>query len=98
METAVDKVFFQNPLVMLHWRSFEDEFVAFEQLSGITYRFDVLRAFLLDSLAVGAHREASLIEAVLGHLAPVDASSIPPLVRQLLEELCGAGLVETAAA
>jgi len=95
---AGDKLFVQDPSVILHWRSFEDEFVAFEQLSGITYRFDVLRAFLLDSLATDAQSEASLIAAVVVHLGTVDATSVAVLVRQLLEELCGAGLVEMVTA
>lgn len=95
---ADGKLFVQNPFVTLHWRSFGDEFVAFDQLSGITYRFDVLRAFLLDVLADGAHSEASLIEEVLEHLGSVDSSSIPLVVHNLVEELHGSGLVEVAAA
>lgn len=92
------KLFFQNPLVVLHWRSFEEEFVVFDQLSGITYRFDVMKAFVLDVLAQGLHSEASLVLQVVEHLGSVDATAIPPLVHNILEELHGAGLVEVAEA
>lgn len=92
------RLFSQNPLVDLHWRSFEEEFVVFDQLSGITYRFDVLKAFVLDVLAQGLHSEASLVLQVVEHLGLVDAAAIPPLVHNILEELHGAGLVEVAEA
>ncbi len=92
------RLFFQNPLVVLHWRSFEEEFVVFDQLSGITYRFDVLKAFVLDVLAEGLHSEASLVLQVVEHLGSVEAAAIPPLVHNILEELQGTGLVEVAEA
>lgn len=91
---AEGRLFFQNPLVKLHWRGFDDEFVAFDQLSGITYRFDVLRAFLLDVLTQGPRSESSLTLDVSGHLGLTDPSAVPLLVQTILQEFLGAGLVE----
>lgn len=90
--------FRQNPKVVLHWRALEDDFVVFDQLSGITYRFDVLKAFVLDVLAQGVHTEASLSSQVMEHLDVPDASAVPSLVQSILNELQGAGLVEVAEA
>lgn len=95
---ADGRLFIQNPLVRLHWRAFDDEFVAFDQLSGITYRFDVLRAFLLDVLAQGARSETSLALDVSEHLGLSDPSTVPLLVQKILREFEGAGLVEVAEA
>ena len=90
--------FRQNPKVVLHWRALEDDFVVFDQLSGITYRFDVLKAFVLDVLAQSVHSEASLTSLVMGHLVVPDAASVPALVQNILNELRGAGLIEVAEA
>jgi PqqD family protein of HPr-rel-A system len=45
------KVYGLNSAVRLHWATFDDEVVAFDETSGQTHQLDTLRAFVLNALS-----------------------------------------------
>ena len=84
----------QNQVMVLNWRSFSEEFVVFDQLSGVTFKLDALRAFLLDLLAQGARSDNSMVADACRYLQISDHTSVPELVDNIIEEFVNAGLVE----
>lgn len=84
----------QNQVMMLNWRSFSEDFVVFDQLSGVTFKLDALRAFLLDLLSQGVRSDTSMVADACRYLQTSDHTSVPELVYKIIEEFVNAGLVE----
>lgn len=87
-------VYSVNPACVLHWVSFNDEYVVFDETSGQTFQLDLLRAFVLNFLGT----ECCSFEAILTEASAVssveDIPTLSELLKTVLNELCVHGLVE----
>jgi len=87
-----------NPKCVLHWVSWDDEYVVFDESSGQTHQLDSVRAFVLNFLGADAHS----FEAILTELATVpvlaDVPQLLELLKTILNELSTHGLVEVTSA
>ncbi len=87
-----------NPVVRLHWCSFESESscVVFEETSGQTYLLDPLRALMLTLFESGmgySDIRFEVLQQLQGLVQSVDESALD----EILEEFASLGLVEESA-
>lgn len=80
----------------LHWAGWGDEFVVFNESSGLTHQLDPLRAFVLN-LLVESPRTRDQMLSELGSALHIDApgADIPDVLLTVLSEFQQQGLVDT---
>ena len=86
-----------EPLAELHWRHFDEEWVAFEAASGDTHQFDAISAAVLMCLESQPQDLDSLAGAIAAELNLTDSEDLPQRIENLIEQLTGLGLVEPLA-
>jgi len=85
-----------RPAVRLHWRRWDDEFVVYDEASGLTHRLDALIGSVLLRIEEGLVDECRLTDAVASDLGcPRDA--IGRALPEALGQLAGADLIDTRA-
>lgn len=83
-----------NSSLLLHWRSWCDEHVIFDESSGQTYQMDSVKAFVLHALGESASNYSSLLMELSGALVVLEPAQLDVLLRTILDELKSKGLVE----
>lgn len=86
-----------SPIAQLHWVSWDDEYVVFDETSGQTLQFDAARAFVLNALTENNLGLEQLVAEIVPLMADADASHWSPLIADSLSELVSSGLVEVVA-
>lgn len=80
----------------MHWASWNDEYVVFDEGSGQTHQMDSVRAFVLDRLCDGRQSPGKLAIDLASIPTLADTPNLTDLVETILNEFCGHGLVEVA--
>ncbi len=88
------ETFHVNPAVRLHWRSWSDEYVIFDDASGQTHQMDPVRAFVLNSLAEQALPFTTLLQDLTAFPMLAEAPELKGTLGDILNELNALGLVE----
>nr|WP_315429970.1 HPr-rel-A system PqqD family peptide chaperone [uncultured Albidiferax sp.] len=83
-----------NPAVQLHWASWDDEYVVFDEGSGQTHQMDSVRAFLLDMMLEGPRRLDELHSALSCIPSLSNGVDLKLLLSSILSEFSTHGLVE----
>jgi PqqD family protein of HPr-rel-A system len=76
----------------LHWASWDDEYVVFDERSGQTHQLDALRAYVLHTLSERS-KSVDMLDAELTELTPQGAVWDKALAN-ILDEFQALGLVE----
>lgn len=78
----------------MHWATWDDEYVIFDEGSGQTHRVDAVRAFVVNRVLDGECSATNLVDVLanIPHLA--NSFNVEELVENILNELCSHGLVE----
>ncbi|WP_165830823.1 HPr-rel-A system PqqD family peptide chaperone [Rhodoferax ferrireducens] len=83
-----------NPAASLHWASWDDEYVVFDEGSGQTHQMDSVRAFILNTLVEKSRSFNNLVSELTSTSSLADSDQLNDLVEKILNELCTHGLVE----
>jgi len=83
-----------RPWVRLRWRELDGEHVLHEVSSGDVHLLDAASALLVRLLGEGARAEAALVDALAGAAGLGSGAAAREAVRERLEALADAGLVE----
>lgn len=83
-----------HPIAKLHWVTWNDEWVIFDETSGQTHQIDAVKAFVLHLLSESSHGSSRLVAELSKSLA-VSYSVASEVMRLVIRELEAAGLVET---
>lgn len=86
-----------NPECVLHWQTWGDEHVVFDESSGQTHQLDSLRAFVLNALETGGRTVEMLLEDLVASTSTADLSNLSSVLITVLTELGSRGLVEAIA-
>lgn len=78
----------------LHWKSWDDEYVVFDETSGQTHQLGPVHAFVLHLLTEAPHTQDALVHAFLVAMPAVDTITFADQMQNVLRELEGSGLVE----
>ena len=78
----------------LHWISWDDEYVVFDEGSGDTHLLDVLAAEVLKVLEQSPRYEQALTERVLARLGLDAVVDVERRIREAIQKFRDAGLVE----
>ena len=78
----------------MHWATWDDEYVIFDEGSGQTHHVDAVRAFVVNRVLDGECSATNLVDVLanIPHLA--NSFNVEELVENILNELCSHGLVE----
>lgn len=87
-----------HPLARLHWRRWGDDWVAYDEASGMAHRLDTLRATTLLLLDESAADQAQLTQEIDAELQTGDPARLAALMGPVLAELEGARLIQHARA
>lgn len=82
-----------NPLVQLHWRQWEDEWLVFERASGRTHQMNSLSAFVAMSLENGESSLDALVDQVSGQFDLADSAQTRIAVLAVVRQFEDLGLV-----
>lgn len=84
-----------NPLIQLHWRQFDGDWVVFEVLSGQTHQIDKVTAAVLMSFEAGKALSFTELLVVLAREFKiiVDDAGAAPIV-SVLDRLSALGLIQ----
>jgi PqqD family protein of HPr-rel-A system len=82
-----------DSLVQLHWASWDDEYVVFDEYSGQTHQLDALRAYVLHTLS-DAPKSVDMLTAEIGDVALHYGESLHETLVSILNEFQATGLVE----
>ena len=84
-----------NPLIQLHWRLFDEDWLIFEVLSGQTHQIDKVTAAVLMSFEAGKVLSFSELIGVLAREFNiiVDNAGAAPIA-SVLDRLCALGLIQ----
>lgn len=86
-----------SPLVALHWRRWDDEFVVFDVGSGQTHQLPALTAATLMMLELNFNDIIELTSSVSVELGIADDKDFAHAVGEAVHDLQTAGLIEFAA-
>jgi len=78
----------------LHWKSWNDEYVVFDETSGQTHQLSSVHAFVLHLLTENPHTQSPLVSALLLAIPSADAFTLTEQVQSVLRELESSGLVD----
>jgi len=81
----------------LHWASWFDEYVVFDEASGQTHQLDQVHAFVLHLLSEAPQSRQSICEAFLAVTALPSLAGIEERVPSICDEFILCGLVEAVA-
>jgi len=87
-----------NLKCVLHWVSWNDEYVVFDESSGQTHLLDPLRAFVLNFLSAGCYPFEVVLTELTAIPALADSLRLSELLKAILSEFGALGLVEVTAA
>ena len=84
-----------NPLIQLHWRQLDDDWVVFEVLSGQTHQIDKVTAAVLMSFEAGTALSSVELLVLLAREfnVIVDNASAAPIA-SVLDRLSALGLIQ----
>lgn len=85
-----------RPVVQLHWASWDDDYVVFDETSGQTHQLDAVRAYVLD-LLIEAPRLIPYLAGALSQSTSVPASEAAELIEVVINDFQTIGLVEAIA-
>ena len=91
-----EQIFRVNGVSNLHWTSWDDEFMAFDETSGQTHLMDPLRALVLDALSAEGLSFASALELLEQSAFLAHTPILMDLLATILSEFKAAGLVEVS--
>lgn len=94
-QPAAERSFQRCAISSLHWASWDDEYVVFDEASGQTHLLDPIKAYILDVLSDGSadvSRLKLLVEQALSVPAHMNAHEV---VLAALEQLERTQLIET---
>jgi PqqD family protein of HPr-rel-A system len=83
-----------NPAASLHWVSWNDEYVVFDETSGQTHQMNALRAYILNSLDKQGMLFDALVTDIKSSLGASTETDLPAVVDSILREFEAHGLVE----
>ena len=83
-----------NPLCLLRWRRWDDDWVVFDAGSGSTHQMDALAAVTLMCLEAGPSELATLREQVAAELDLSAGEEFSRALRGVVERLHALGLIE----
>ena len=88
-----------NPLVQLHWRQLDDDWVLFEALSGQTHQMTGVAAAVLMCYETGPSLSSAALLTALAHDfdIAVDATQAGPVLA-VVDQLAALGLITPVAA
>ncbi len=86
-----------SPLVALHWRRWDDEFVVFDVGSGQTHQLPALTAATLMMLELNSNDIVELTSRVSIELGIADDKDFANAVGEAVHDLQIAGLIESVA-
>ena len=87
-----------NTLTNLHWRCWDDEWVAFDVGSGQTHQMDTLTAVTLMVMDAQQIELPTVLVRVAEELQLVDSPELLTALTGILEKLVAAGLIESVPA
>lgn len=96
MPAVYSQAYQLNPAVRLHWASWDDEYVVFDEGSGQTHQMDPVRAFILNMLCDDVQNFQNLLNELSSISSIADTSNLKDLLVKILNELGAQGLVEMA--
>lgn len=82
-----------NSASTLHWSTWDDEYVIFDEGSGQTHQIDVVRAFVLNTLLDGECSPAKIASELAAIPSFTGSFNLIELVEKILNELGTQGLV-----
>ncbi len=82
-----------RPAVRMHWASWNDEYVVFDETSGQTHQLDAVRAFVLDFLGESPSDLFNIAAELTKSLA-ISSSCASELIALIIQEFQTIGLVE----
>lgn len=94
-QPAAEHSFQRCAISSLHWASWDDEYVVFDEASGQTHLLDPIKAYILDILSDGSANVSQLtllveqVSVVPAHMSSHD------VVRAALDQLERTQLIET---
>lgn len=80
-----------NPVVDLHWRVWDNEWVAYEGTSGATTVVDVFESALLACFEEGPQTLTQLVEALAGDLQQAPDEPLAEHVQGVVEQFLARG-------
>lgn len=83
-----------NPLIQLHWRQLDDEWLVFEVLSGQTHQIDKVTAAVLMCFEAGTALSFAELLVELAHefrITADDAGALP--IASVVDRLAALGLI-----
>ena len=83
-----------NPATSLHWATWDDEYVVFDEGSGRTHQMDSVRAFVLNSLYEGVQNFDKLLSELTSIPSLTHDFHLIELLEAILNEFRTHGLVE----
>lgn len=83
-----------NPLVQLHWRQLDDEWVAFEAVSGESTVMDALEAAVVACFEEAPRRRTELLAALAADLAVDPGLGLADRVDTVVQECLARGWLE----
>ncbi|WP_366887941.1 HPr-rel-A system PqqD family peptide chaperone [Rhodoferax sp.] len=78
----------------MHWATWDDEYVIFDEGSGQTHCIDAVRAFVVNCVLDGVCSPNNLVDELANVPRLADSFNLTELVETILNELCSHGLVE----
>lgn len=94
IEKAAANLYRVSSPCSLHWVSWDDEYVVFDDASCSTVLLDPIKAVLLDALSEQALSYSHLIALLEGHLPSSSHDEVAIAVQEALEQLQRLQLVE----
>lgn len=92
----LSKLYKINPATSLHWASWDDEYVVFDEGSGQTHQMDSVRAFILNTLSEKSRNFDDLVSELASIPSLTASGQLNGLIEKVLNELCTHGLVEAS--
>ena len=79
----------------LHWTSWNDEYVVFDETSGQTNQLDAVRAYVLHLLSEAVHTHDGVLQELSKIPALAELHNQSAMLTEIFDEFVAAGLAET---
>jgi PqqD family protein of HPr-rel-A system len=97
MSVVPDAQYSLRSFPSLHWATWSDEYVVFDEASGQTHQLDAVRAYVLHLLSEGPKRFSDLSNALTVLPAALKDLAASEILRSVVIEFEACGLVEVNA-
>ena len=84
-----------NPLVSLHWRCWDNEWLVFDVGSGLTHQLDTLTAVTLLTIEAGSIELSPLVQKISDELQLPVGNELSNALSPIIERLIAVGLIES---